>query len=151
MFIKLLNITKLIGWQGQYLKMVSGLLMIDVVIIVMLGTLQSSSPILSPLILTWLFESHILTPKLVLLPLKTKQNWPKIKGFVEQRPGEVIMGINNSNSSHGLGILSTVLKAKNKIFPQILIPEDCISFSYSVANSRFRCLQKETCFKNCCF
>lgn len=44
-------------------------MIIDVLIIEILRTLQSSSPVLSPSILTWLYESYILTPKLVLFPL----------------------------------------------------------------------------------
>lgn len=58
-----------------------------------------------------------------------EQSWPKIKGFIEQHLDDLAMGVNDSNSSNGLGVLSTVLKkAKKKIFPQILIPEDCIFF-----------------------
>lgn len=115
-----------------------------VVIIVMLGTLQSSSPILSPLILIWLYQSHILTPKLVLLPLSTNKVDQKLKGFVEQHSGDLAMGVNDSNSSYGLGLLSTVLKAKKNVFSQILIPDNYMSFFSSSANSRFRCLQRET-------
>lgn len=98
---------------------------IGVVIFVMSVIVQSSFHIVCPLILTWLYEFYILA-QLMFFPLSTSE----IKGFIEQ-PWEYMV----TDIVFYLGSENT-----ENFSPQILIPEDSISFSSSPARSKFRYL-----------